>query len=66
MAPDGREIGIQSSPALFALIGRMQEETHRSAIEFHHKQHQKSSKGLRPGRVPGVGPAQEGGAAQAV
>ena len=55
VAPDGREIGIQSSPALFSLIGRMQEETHRSAIEFHHKQHQKSAKGSELDRIPGVG-----------
>lgn len=33
--PDGREIGIQSIPAVFALIGQIQEETHRFAIEYH-------------------------------
>ena len=59
VSPDGREIGIQSSPALFALIGRMQEETHRAAIEFHHKQHQKSGRGSALDRVPGVGPARK-------
>ena len=56
VAPDGREIGIQSNPALFALIGRMQEETHRSAIEFHHKQHQRSTRASALDSVPGVGP----------
>ena len=56
IAPDGREIGIQGNPALFALIGRMQEETHRAAIGFHHQQHQKSSKVSALDRVPGVGP----------
>ena len=35
VAPDGREIGIQAIPAVFALIGQIQEETHRFAIEFH-------------------------------
>ncbi len=59
VAPDGREIGIQSNPALFALIGRMQEETHRSAIEFHHKSHQKSAKASELDRVPGIGPARK-------
>ena len=59
VSPDGREIGIQSSPALFALIGRMQEETHRAAIEFHHKQHQKSGRGSALDRVSGVGPARK-------
>lgn len=32
---DGREIGIQANPAVFALVGNIQEETHRFAIEFH-------------------------------
>jgi excinuclease ABC subunit C len=56
VAPDGREIGIQSNPALFALIGRMQEETHRSAIEFHHKQHQQSARRSSLEQIPGIGP----------
>ena len=30
--PDGREIGIQSIPAVFALVGQIQEETHRFEI----------------------------------
>ena len=55
VAPDGREIGIQSNPALFALIGRMQEETHRSAIGFHHKQHQKTVKGSELDKIEGIG-----------
>lgn len=59
VAPDGREIGIQSNPALFALIGRMQEETHRAAIEFHHKQHQKSGKASALDQIPGVGPVRK-------
>ena len=59
VAPDGREIGIQSSPALFSLIGRMQEETHRAAITFHHKQHQKSSKSSALDPIPGVGPTRK-------
>lgn len=32
---DGREIGVQANPAVFALVGNIQEETHRFAIEFH-------------------------------
>ena len=31
---DGREIGISGNPAVFALIGNIQEETHRSAITY--------------------------------
>ena len=32
--PGGREIGITGNPAVFALIGGIQEETHRFAIEY--------------------------------
>ena len=31
---DGREIGIKGNPAVFALVGNIQEETHRFAIEY--------------------------------
>ena len=31
---DGQEIGISANPAVFALIGSIQEETHRCAIEY--------------------------------
>ena len=30
----GREIGIQSNPAVFALVGNIQEETHRWSVEY--------------------------------
>lgn len=33
--PEGGEIGLQGNPAAFALVGRIQEETHRFAIEYH-------------------------------
>ncbi len=32
---DGREISIQAHPAVFSLIGQIQEETHRFAIDYH-------------------------------
>lgn len=34
ITPEGHEIGISSNPAVFALVGRIQEETHRFAIEY--------------------------------
>ncbi|MGI6013860.1 MAG: excinuclease ABC subunit UvrC [Oscillospiraceae bacterium] len=34
MSPDGHEIGITANQAVFALIGNIQEETHRTAIEY--------------------------------
>ncbi len=32
---DGREISIQTHPLVFSLIGQIQEETHRFAIDYH-------------------------------
>jgi excinuclease ABC subunit C len=55
VTPDGREIGIQAIPALFALIGQIQEETHRFAIEFHRQLQAGRMKGSVLDRIPGVG-----------
>ncbi len=55
-SPDGQEIGIQQIPALFALIGSIQEETHRFAITFNRTRHAKSVKGSVLDSIPGVGP----------
>ena len=55
VTPDGREIGIQGVPALFAFIGQIQEETHRSAVGFHHKQHTKTGTGSVLEKIPGIG-----------
>ena len=52
--PDGREIGISANPAVFALIGNMQEETHRFAIEYH-KTLRKKTIGSKLDGIPGVG-----------
>lgn len=51
---DGREIGIQAYPAAFALVGRIQEETHRFAIEYHRKLRD-SVPGSELDKIPGVG-----------
>ena len=53
--PDGREIGIQAVPALFALIGQIQEETHRFAIEYHRRLRGRHMKGSVLDKIPGVG-----------
>jgi excinuclease ABC subunit C len=55
-APDGREIGIQQNQALFALVGTIQEETHRFAITFNRAQHAKRVQGSVLDNIPGVGP----------
>ena len=35
--PDGEEIGLSANPAVFALIGTIQDEAHRFAIDYHKK-----------------------------
>ena len=55
MAPDGREIGIQAIPALFALVGQIQEETHRFAIEFNRQQRKGRVQTSALDQIPGVG-----------
>ena len=53
--PDGREIGVQAVPALFALIGQIQEETHRFAIEYHRQLRSGHVKTSVLDKIPGVG-----------
>ena len=55
VTPDGREIGIQATPAVYALIGRIQEETHRFAITYHRTLRSKRVKGSRLDEIKGVG-----------
>lgn len=57
VASDGREIGLQSQPTVFALVGRIQEETHRFAIEYHRFSHAKHSVASALEEIPGVGEA---------
>ncbi len=55
ITPEGREIGMQSTQAVFSLIGRIQEETHRFAITFNRESHAKSVRGSTLDGIPGVG-----------
>ncbi len=55
VAPDGREFGISTVPAVFALIGRMQEEVHRFAIAYNRKLTGKSVRGSTLDKIEGVG-----------
>ena len=56
----GREIGIQQNQAVFSLIGQIQEETHRFAIEFHRQQQNQRVKGSVLDKIPGVGEKRRG------
>ena len=55
VAPDGREFGISATPALFALIGRIQEEVHRFAIEYNRKLGGRKVRGSTLDKIEGVG-----------
>ena len=55
----GQELGIRQTPALFALIGTVQEEVHRFAIAYHHQRHAKSAKRSQLDNVPGIGEARK-------
>ncbi|MGN1306078.1 MAG: excinuclease ABC subunit UvrC [Faecousia sp.] len=55
VTPDGAEIGIQATPAVFALIGRIQEETHRFAITYHRSLRSRRVRGSALDEIKGVG-----------
>ena len=52
---DGREVGIASVPSVFALIGTIQEETHRFAITYHKKLRSRRLQQSELDAIPGVG-----------
>ena len=54
ITPEGREIGIAGNQALFSLVGNIQEETHRSAIEYQ-RSLRSESYGSTLEKIPGVG-----------
>lgn len=55
ITPDGEELGIQTSPALFSFVGKIQEETHRFAITYHRQLRSKRVKGSELDRIEGIG-----------
>lgn len=50
----GEELGLTGNPAVFALIGNIQEETHRFAIEYH-RSLRSASIGSKLEEIEGVG-----------
>ena len=52
---DGREMPLKELPFLFRYMGRIQEEVHRYAIEYHHKVRGKNSFGSVLDNIPGIG-----------
>lgn len=55
VTPDGAEIGISGKQSVFAMIGAIQEETHRFAITYHRKLRSKRVKGSVLNQIPGIG-----------
>lgn len=52
---EGEEIGISGVPAVFALIGQIQEEVHRFAIEYHRLLRSKRLRESVLDQIPGIG-----------
>ena len=55
VTPANEELGLSGNPALFAMIGRIQEETHRFAISHHRKLQSKRLKASQLEKIPGIG-----------
>ena len=56
VTPDGQEIRIDNQQAVFALIGNIQEETHRFAITYHRQLRSKRLRYSELDQIPGIGP----------
>ena len=55
VTPAGEEIGISGQQSVFALIGSIQEETHRFAITYHRKLRGRRVRQSSLEQIPGVG-----------
>lgn len=56
VTPDGKEIRIDNQQSIFALVGRIQEETHRFAISYHKKLRSKRLHRSVLDGIIGIGP----------
>jgi excinuclease ABC subunit C len=56
VTPEGGQINIDAQPAVFALIGSIQEETHRFAITYHRQLRSKRLRYSELDSIPGIGP----------
>lgn len=55
VTPNGEQIGIETQQAVFSLIGSIQEETHRFAIDYHRKLRSKRLRYSALDQITGVG-----------
>ena len=56
VTPEGQEIRIDNNQTIFALIGNIQEETHRFAITYHRQLRSKRLRYSELDTIPGIGP----------
>ena len=56
ITPEGAEISLTAAPAVFALVGRIQEETHRFAITYHRLLRSSHVRASSLEQIEGVGP----------
>ncbi len=56
VTPDGLEIGIDTQQNVFALIGTIQEETHRFAVSYHRQLRSKRLRYSELDSIAGIGP----------
>jgi excinuclease ABC subunit C len=56
VTPEGKEIQIDHTPAIFSLIGNIQEETHRFAITYHRQLRSKRLRYSELDNITGIGP----------
>lgn len=56
VTPEGQEIRIDNNQTIFALVGTIQEETHRFAITYHRKLRSKRLRYSELDEIPGIGP----------
>ena len=56
VTPEGDEIRIDAKQAVFALIGTIQEEVHRFAIDYHRQKRSKRLRYSELDQIPGIGP----------
>ncbi len=55
VTPEGQEIRIDNKQAIFALVGNIQEETHRFAITYHRQLRSKRLRYSELDGIPGIG-----------
>lgn len=56
VTPEGQKIGIAAQQSVFALIGNIQEETHRFAITYNRKLRSRRIQHSTLDNIPGIGP----------